>query len=150
MQGADILLEFQSTLPYGSVSYDCYGTCGHSFNPHSLTGVFPQYRPSEFFGSFNPHSLTGVFLEVYIMHENTMFQSTLPYGSVSIARLSAKDLSVSIHTPLRECFEPNERLSNHVYVSIHTPLRECFDMKNRNLIIVCFNPHSLMGVFQAR
>ena len=60
------------------------------------------------------------------MHENTMFQSTLPYGSVSIARLSAKDLSVSIHTPLRECFEPNERLSNHVYVSIHTPLRECF------------------------
>ena len=52
------------------------------------------------------------------------FQSTLPYGSDSVARQAFADIAISIHAPLRERLTADSPTEPGTFISIHAPLRE--------------------------
>ena len=99
--------------------------CLPCFNPHSLTGVFHLSVYSVHFSlGFNPHSLTGVFPGFVEPFRISLFQSTLPYGSVSFR-------AYLYHAHKFQSTLPYGSVSQ---INLFLPLRR-------------FNPHSLTGVF---
>ena len=73
---------------------------------------------------FNPRSLTGATRTITVAVHGQRFQSTLPYGSDSVARQAFADIAISIHAPLRERLLLGGLPLLEKLISIHAPLRE--------------------------
>ena len=124
------------------------GSGGGDFNPRSLTGATSLvHYISTSFNDFNPRSLTGATITQHIkiqhfiisihaplrerhgtciacIQVDTLFQSTLPYGSDRFDCAFTLGIGISIHAPLRE--RPAATyLGQFLFgISIHAPLRE--------------------------
>ena len=120
-----VLTVFQSTLPYGSDLRSDWGTGGEGyFNPRSLTGatgchngmtnnkaisIHAPLRERQQYGlAHHPQSLfqsTLPYGSDHTFHKNfrrRKFQSTLPYGSDNPVPTPGNTPAISIHAPLRE------------------------------------------------
>ena len=73
------------------------------FNPRSLTGATIQSATRVFKeNNFNPRSLTGATSAAELWTQQSVFQSTLPYGSDARMTGAVLQKQISIHAPLRE------------------------------------------------
>ena len=125
MRSVIMLLQFQSTLPYGSETF---------FKRVSDIILISIHAPLR-----ERPSVTMLLLSPLV------FQSTLPYGSEAITFESARYVAISIHAPLRE------RLTNGYHhalaVEFQSTLPHGSDLHINKIILHSkhFNPRSLTG-----
>ena len=120
-------LIFQSTLPYGSDHQDEQIQANtYHFNPRSLTGatITQHIKIQHFIISIHAPLRERHGTCIACIQVDTLFQSTLPYGSDRFDCAFTLGIGISIHAPLRE--RPAATyLGQFLFgISIHAPLRE--------------------------
>ena len=99
----------------------------YRFNPHIPTGcdltVLQAYTNNTMFQSTHPYGMWRIFVNT--LYEVPKFQSTHPYGMwLQIRYWNIRSGSVSIHTSLRDVTESHNIVDLKPRVSIHTSLRD--------------------------
>ena len=125
---------------------------GQNFNPRSLTGAI-QCLQRAFCSSrhFNPRSLTGAILFWRPSCRCWIFQSTLPYGSDSMASgATSPQPIISIHAPLRERYMgATPQMQQRLFQST-LPYGSDDYLRPHLRLHIHFNPRSLTGAMSKR